>query len=76
MGLSNVLFNCHFKYSFFLLFRYVVGIVFCAEHFLIMCVVLSHVVISDSPRHVQIEVERREYIRKQLLKKLQHKKTN
>jgi len=54
--------------------RYVVGIVFCAEHVLILIVVLCHFLVSDSPRHVKLELERRDYVKKQLLKELQHKK--
>jgi len=55
-------------------FRYVVSIVFCAEHFLILCVVLSHFFISDTPHCVKLELDRRDYVKKQLLKELQHKK--
>ena len=62
--------------SFFCCHRYVVGIVFCAEHVLIMCVVLSHFFISDTPHHVKLELDRREYVKKQLLKELQHSKKN
>lgn len=54
--------------------RFVVSIVFCAEHMLILCVVLSHFFISDTPHHVKIELERRDYVNKQLLKDLQHRK--
>eukprot|EP00794_Sanderia_malayensis_P011886 gene11886-13118_t len=52
--------------------RYVVGIVFGAEHFLILCVVLAHYLISDTPSHVQIELDRREYERKIMIEKIQH----
>lgn len=45
--------------------RYVVGIVFCAEHVLILIVFLSHMFISDSPNFVTNEIARREYILEQ-----------
>jgi len=54
--------------------RYVVGIVFGAEHFLIFCVVLAHYLISDVPSHVQVELEKREYEKKVLLEKVHHEK--
>lgn len=53
--------------------RYVVGIVFCAEHVLIMCVGLSHYLISDVPNHVRIELARREYLKKEEIKMLKLK---
>ena len=55
-------------------FRYVVGMVFCAEHVLIMCVVLAHYLISDVPVPVKIELAKREYLKKEELKKLKTKK--
>ena len=55
-------------------FRYVVGMVFCAEHVLIMCVVLAHYLISDVPIPVKIELAKREYLKKDELKKLKTKK--
>ena len=55
-------------------FRYVVGMVFCAEHVLIMCVVLAHYLISDVPMPVKIELAKREYLKKDELKKLKTKK--
>ena len=56
------------------LLRYVVGIVFGAEHFLIFCVVLAHYLVSDVPSDVQVELEKREYEKKVLLEKMHHKK--
>ena len=55
-------------------FRYVVGMVFCADHVLIMCVVLAHYLISDVPMPVKIELAKREYLKKDELKKLKTKK--
>eukprot|EP00795_Rhopilema_esculentum_P008383 gene8383-14358_t len=54
--------------------KYVVGIVFGAEHFLILCVVLAHYLISDVPSHVQTELEKKEYEKKIILERIQHAK--
>ena len=47
---------------------------FGAEHFLILCVVLAHFMIRDVPKHVQIELEKREYEKKVALDRLHHHK--
>lgn len=51
--------------------RYIVGIVFGAEHCLMMCVVLAHYFIPDVPKRVQTELDKREYDKKLILGQLQ-----
>ncbi|XP_002170516.2 anoctamin-10 isoform X1 [Hydra vulgaris] len=54
--------------------RYIVGLVFVAEHILILCLVLSHYLISDVPIAVKNELARREYVKKQEFKSLKERK--
>ena len=67
---DNTLSHCCVHSMFVLFFRYVVGVVFGAEHVLIICVVLSHYLISDTPNAVKVELARRDYIKNEELKVL------
>ena len=45
----------------FCIFRYVVAIVFCIEHFLILCAVFSRCLVSEKPKWVRIAIAKEEY---------------
>jgi len=58
--------------------RYVVAVVFSAEHVLLLCVALCHFFISDKPVQVKRELEKREYLKTQAAKRIceEFKKSN
>ena len=53
--------------------RYVVAIVFCCEHFLILCVALAKWFVADKPKWVRVAIARDNYEKGQELKALEKK---
>ena len=66
----------YFIFIKFRFFRYVAGIVFGAEHFLIFTIGVVHFLISDTPKHVWVELARRDYMKDRYMKKLMGKADN
>ncbi|XP_073249226.1 anoctamin-10-like [Porites lutea] len=53
--------------------RYVVAIVFCIEHFLILCAVISRCLVSEKPKWVRIAIAKEEYEKAQEAKERKEK---
>ena len=54
-------------------FRYVVAIVFCIEHFLILCAVFARCLVCEKPKWVRIAVAKENYERAQEAKEKKEK---
>ena len=54
-------------------FRYVVAIVFCIEHFLILCAVIARCLVSEKPKWVRIAIAKEDYQKKQEAKERKEK---
>ena len=54
-------------------FRYVVAIVFCIEHFLILCAVFARSLVCEKPKWVRIAVAKENYERAQEAKEKKEK---
>lgn len=53
--------------------RYVVAIVFCIEHFLILCAVIARCLVSEKPKWVRIAIAKEDYEKKQEAKEKKEK---
>ena len=60
-------------WTLFNFFRYVVAIVFCIEHFLILCAVFARCLVCEKPKWVRIAVAKENYERAQEAKENKEK---